>query len=67
MLKKKIWPIFKELWNILLKNLSPALKNMSLGSKIRKKPIPDPGVKKAPDPESGSATLLHETSGLTQL
>jgi hypothetical protein len=26
-----------------------------LGSGIRKKPIPDPGVKKAPDP--GSATL----------
>jgi hypothetical protein len=28
---------------------------MSLGSEIRKKPIPDPGVKKASDP--GSATL----------
>jgi hypothetical protein len=23
---------------------------MGLGSRIRKKPIPDPGVKKAPDP-----------------
>ncbi len=32
------------------------LKNMGLGSEIRKKPIPDPGVKKAPDP--GSATLV---------
>jgi hypothetical protein len=31
---------------------------MSLGSGIRKKPIPDPGVKKAPDPGSGSATLV---------
>ncbi len=30
---------------------------MGLGSGIRKKPIPDPGVKKAPDPGSGSATL----------
>jgi hypothetical protein len=32
---------------------------MGLGSEIRKKPIPDlgPGVKKAPDPGSGSATL----------
>jgi hypothetical protein len=30
---------------------------MDLGSGIRKKPIPDPGVKKAPDPGSGSATL----------
>jgi hypothetical protein len=33
---------------------------MALGSGIRKKPIPDPkpGVKKAPDPGSGSATLV---------
>jgi hypothetical protein len=31
---------------------------MGLGSGIRKKPIPDPGVKKAPDPGSGSATLI---------
>ncbi len=30
---------------------------MGLGSGIRKKPIRDPGVKKAPDPGSGSATL----------
>ncbi len=32
---------------------------MGLGSGIRKKPIPDPGVKKAPDPGSGSATLVE--------
>ncbi len=33
---------------------------MGLGSGIRKKPIPvpDPGVKKAPDPGSGFATLV---------
>ena len=30
---------------------------MGLGSGIRKKPIPDPGVKKTPDP--GSATLVR--------
>jgi hypothetical protein len=36
---------------------------MGLGSEIRKKPIPDPGVKKAPDPGSGSATL-DERQGL---
>ncbi len=30
---------------------------MVLRSGIRKKPIPDPGVKKASDPGSGSATL----------
>jgi hypothetical protein len=27
-------------------------------SGIRKKPIPDPGLKKTPDPGSGSATLV---------
>jgi hypothetical protein len=27
-------------------------------SGIRKKPIPDPGIKKAPDPGFGSATLV---------
>jgi len=31
---------------------------MGLGSGIRKKSIKDPGVKKAPDPGSGSATLF---------
>jgi hypothetical protein len=44
---------------------------MGLGSEIQKKPIPDPGgavVKKAPDPGSGSATLVtgpwdHKDSG----
>ncbi len=38
-------------------------KNMGWGSGIRKKPIPDSGsrgrVKKAPDPEAGSAALLE--------
>jgi hypothetical protein len=33
------------------KNCHLALKNMGLGSGIWKKPIPDPGVKKAPDPD----------------
>jgi hypothetical protein len=48
------------------KNCQKALKNMVLGSGIRdpgsgKNPfrIPDPGVKKAPDPGSGSATLAR--------
>ncbi len=31
---------------------------MDLGSGIRKKPIPDPGVKKVSDPGSRSATLV---------
>ncbi len=37
------------------KNYQKALKNMVLGSGI-----PDPGVKKAPDPGSGSATMESE-------
>ena len=49
------------------KNCQKALKNMVLGSGIRKKPIPDPGSRiqgskstqsRIPDPGSGSATLL---------
>jgi hypothetical protein len=56
-LKKKIWANFQ-------KNCQKALKNMVLGSGIRDPGsgknlfrIPDPGVKKAPDPGSGSSTL----------
>jgi hypothetical protein len=38
---------------------------MDLGSGIRKKPIPDPGVKKAPDPDpqhwwNGQATVCDK-------
>ncbi len=42
------------------KNCQKAHKNMCLGSGIRKNlfRIPDPRVKKAPDPGSGSVTLL---------
>jgi hypothetical protein len=36
---------------------------MGLGSGIRKRPIPDPGAKKAPDPGSGSATLIKRFKG----
>jgi hypothetical protein len=39
------------------KRCHKALKSMSLGSGIRNKSFPDPGVKKAPDPGSGSAKL----------
>jgi hypothetical protein len=39
------------------KKLPLTLKSMGLGSGIRKKPIPDPVVKKAPDPGSGSTTM----------
>jgi hypothetical protein len=67
-LKKKIGPVFKELNNFLVftQKLVTKLskKNMSLGSRIRKNlfriPDPEPGVKKAPDPGSGSATLVFK-------
>jgi hypothetical protein len=32
---------------------------MGLGSGYRKKPIPDPGVKKAPDPGSGTLAMIN--------
>jgi hypothetical protein len=48
--RKKFGPNFKEVWNFLPKKLS-----LSSQNPFR---IPDPGVKKAPDPGSGSATLL---------
>jgi hypothetical protein len=52
--------ISKNYGTFYTKSSHKALKNMSLGSEIRNKPIPDPDprVKKAPDPGSGSATLL---------
>jgi hypothetical protein len=37
---------------------------MGLGSGVRKKPILDPGAKKAPDHGSGSATLLSAFFGI---
>jgi len=46
--------IFKN----LTQNIVPNLSEIMVGSGIRKKPITDPGlgIKKASDPESGSAT-----------
>ncbi len=59
---KKFGPIFKELLKFLPKKLS--LSSQEYGFGIRDPGsgknlfrIPDPGVKKAPDPGSGSATL----------
>ncbi len=62
LLKNKFGPIFKELLKFLPKNFSICSQIYGFGirdprSGIRKKPIPDPGIKKAPDPGSGSATL----------
>jgi hypothetical protein len=61
MLKKKIWTIKKNIYNFLPKKLSKSSKKYGLG--IRDKPIPDPGVKKAPDTASGSATLEERKEG----
>jgi hypothetical protein len=67
--KKKFGPIFKELKNFLPKKLSLSSQKYGFGirdprSGIRDPGsgknlfrIPNPGVKKAPDPGSGSATL----------
>jgi hypothetical protein len=62
--KKNLGQFSKNYRTFYQKNGQKALQNMVLGSGIRdpgsgKNPfrIPDPGVKKAPDPGSGSATL----------
>ncbi len=69
--RKKFGPIFQELLKFLPKKLSPSPPKYGIGirdpgSEIREPEttysgsrIPDPGVKKAPDPRSGSATLVE--------
>jgi hypothetical protein len=61
MLKKKIWPNFPRIIEVFTQKLVTKPSKIWVwdpGSEIRKKPLPDPGVKKAPDPGSGSATLV---------
>jgi hypothetical protein len=58
MLKKIIWPNFHRIIELFTQKIVNKLSKIWVwdpGSEIRKKPIPDPRVKKAPDP--GSATL----------
>jgi hypothetical protein len=67
MLKKKIWPNFPRIIKVFTQKIVTELSKIWVwdpGSQIRdprsgirKNPIPDPGVKKAPDPGSGTATL----------
>jgi hypothetical protein len=72
MLKKKIWPNFPKIIEVFYpKNCHQTLKNMGLGSGIRDPGsgknlfrIPDPGVKKAPDPESRIRNTANYTSKL---
>ena len=57
MLKKKIWVNFQRIIELFTQKIVTKLSKIWIwdpGSEIR-----DPGVKKAPDPGSGSATLLE--------
>jgi hypothetical protein len=57
-LKKKIWANFQRIVELFTQKIVTKLSKIGIwdpGS--GKKPIPYPGVKKAPDPGSGSATL----------
>ncbi len=59
MLKKKIWANFKRIIELFTQKIVTKLSKIWVWdprSVIRENPIPDPGVKKEPDP--GSATLL---------
>jgi hypothetical protein len=68
MLKKKIWVNFQRIIELFAQQIVTKLSKIRVwvpGSEIRDpekthsgSQIPDPGVKKAPDPGSGSATLV---------
>jgi hypothetical protein len=49
---------FTKKYVLFTQQCSLSSQNMGLGAGIREKPIPDPGVKNALDPGSGSATLV---------
>jgi hypothetical protein len=71
MLKEKFGSICKEIKNFLPKKLSLSSQKYGVGildpgSGKNLFRIPDPGVKKAPDPRSGSATLVGGNWDLTQ-
>jgi hypothetical protein len=69
MVKKKIWANFQRIVEVFTQKIFNMLSNIWIwdpGSEIRDPGsgknlfrIADPGVKKAPDPGSGSATLLE--------
>ena len=68
MLKKKIWTNFQRIIELFTEKIvtklsktwvrDPGSKIRDLGSGKNIFRIPDPGVKKAPDPGSGFATLF---------
>jgi hypothetical protein len=60
MLKKKFWANFQRIIKLFTQKLAPSFPKIWVwdqGSGKNLFRIPDPGVKKAPDPGSGSATL----------
>ncbi len=60
MLKKKIWANFQRIIELFAQKIVTKLSKVwgwDPGSGKKPIRIPDPGVKKAPDPGSGSATL----------
>jgi hypothetical protein len=60
MMKEKIWANFQRIIELFTQKIVTKLSKIWVWdprSRIRKKPFPDPGVKKAPDPGSRSATL----------
>jgi|LakMenE01Jun11ns_1017448.scaffolds.fasta_scaffold7811457_1 hypothetical protein len=64
MLKQNIWANFQRILELYrTKKLSLSSQKYGFGIRDPEKNlfrIPDPGVKKAPDPGSGSATLLTD-------
>jgi hypothetical protein len=60
-LKKKIWANFQRIIGLFIQKIVNKLSKIGIwdpGSGKNLFRIPDPGVQKAPDPRSGSATLL---------
>jgi hypothetical protein len=67
MLKKKIRANFQRIIELFTQKIDTKLSKISVwnpGSGKNLFRIPDPGIKKAPDPGSGSATLLTSCSYL---
>jgi hypothetical protein len=61
MRKKKIWASFQRIIELFAPKIVTKLSKVWVwdpGSGKNLSRIPDPGVKKAPDPGSGSATLI---------
>jgi hypothetical protein len=70
MLKKKIWANFQRIIEFFTQKIFTKLSKIWVwdpGSEIRKKPIPDPGLKGQKGPGSGSAKksgIYHKIVGI---